>query len=253
MINSIEDVIKALDAIIINAKEENSPLGYFAALYREVTIKVKNAIEGKDPNITFQDNARMEQLDVIFASRYIEAYYEYKAKKATTESWHAAFMLSEKFWPIVLQHLLIGMNAHINLDLGIAAAQVMKGKNINDLETDFNKINELLASLVGEVESDLSRIWPTLKKILKWTQSFDDFLINFSMKKARESAWEFAVALSKAKEPSEFENKIKKRDQETTEIANLISAPGFIASLLFKIIRLGERGSVAQKIGDLEY
>lgn len=252
MINTIEEVIDALDTIIIEAKQENNPLGYFAALYRNVTIKVKNAIEGKDPHIKFQDNVRMERLDVIFASRYIEAYYEFKAKKATTNSWHQAFVLSEKFWPIVLQHLLIGMNAHINLDLGIAAAEVMKGKKIQDLETDFNKINELLASLVGAVESDLSRIWPTLKKILKWTQGFDDFLINFSMKKARESAWNFAVELSEVKEESSYNNKIKIRDQETAELANLVASPGFLVNLIFKIIRLGERGSVTQKIEDLE-
>ncbi|WP_408024472.1 DUF5995 family protein [Tenacibaculum sediminilitoris] len=34
---------------------------------------------------------------------------------------------------MVLQHLLIGMNAHINFDLVIVAAEVSKGQNIQNL------------------------------------------------------------------------------------------------------------------------
>ena len=92
-----------------------------------------------------------------------------------------AFQLSKKNCPIVLQHLLIGMNAHINLDLGIAAAKVMEGKDIQNLKDDFDKINDILSSLVSNVEQDLSEIWPTLKKILQCTVHIDDFLIDFSM------------------------------------------------------------------------
>jgi len=40
-----------------------------------------------------------------------------------TESWVKAFDATEFWWLIVLQHLLMDMNAHINLDLGIAAAE----------------------------------------------------------------------------------------------------------------------------------
>ena len=102
-----------------------------------------------------------------FASQYIDAYYQNQNSQELTLSWVKAFDLSTKYWPIVLQHLLIGMNAHINLDLGISAAKTMEGKDIELIKGDFNKINELLASLVEEIEKDLSEIWPRLKIILK--------------------------------------------------------------------------------------
>jgi len=251
-INTIDDVIDALNLIISDGKTNNNPLGYFAALYRKVTIKVKEGVEEKDPaKQVFQDNQRMERLDVIFATRYIKAYYEYKNSNAVTKSWAKAFELSEDYWPIVLQHLLIGMNAHINLDLGIAAAEVMEGKNIQGLKHDFDAINTILFSLVVDVEKDLSKIWPTLKKVLAWTKKADDFLIDFSMEVARDGAWEFAVELSKLNS-QDFDQTIIHKDHKVAEIASLVSNPGFIASLLFKVIRLGERGEVAQKIEDLE-
>ena len=246
-IHNIDDVIATLDVIIEESQMNDNPLGYFAALYKKVTIKVK---EGITDNY-FDDGPRMEKLDVIFASRYIHAYNAYQDKKSVTKSWEKAFNLSHKYWPIVLQHLLIGMNAHINLDLGIAAAEVMKGKDIENLKGDFDKINEILSSLVYEVQNDLAEIWPTLKKILKWTGKVDDFLIDFSMEIARNGAWKFAVEVAESP-VNKIATVLASRDQSVAKIGSLITNPGWIASAIFKIIRLGEKGSVSDKIEDME-
>ncbi|WP_075341699.1 DUF5995 family protein [Tenacibaculum agarivorans] len=245
-ISSIDDVIQILQDIIDESKQNKSPLGYFAALYQKVTIKVKEGIH----NGIFEDGPRMEQLDIIFAKRYIDAYYNFQQNKPITSSWEVAFNLSKKFWPTVLQHLLVGMNAHINLDLGIAAYEVVEGKDIQNLKNDFYKINDVLASLVNDVENNLATIWPFLQKILKFTRKVDNFLVDFSMEIARDGAWDFAVKLSSTS-PNEIENIIHNRDLKVTETASLITNPGWIADLIFGIVRLGERGTIPQKINDL--
>lgn len=245
-IHTIDDVITILGDIIKQSETNNNPLGYFAALYRKVTIKVKEGIE----NDFFEDGPRMEKLDIIFASRYLDAYFNYQENKEVTVSWKKAFNLSKKYWPIVLQHLLVGMNAHINLDLGIAAAQVSEGENLEDLKGDFDKINEILSSLVKDVENDLADIWPTLRKILKWTRKVDDFLVDFSMELARDGAWKFAKEIANTPK-NQIGSLIEKRDLKVAEKANIIIDPGFIASIILRIIRLGERGTVADKIKDL--
>ena len=43
-VNQIEDVIAALDTIIQQAWEQNSRIGYFAALYRRVTHAVRDGL-----------------------------------------------------------------------------------------------------------------------------------------------------------------------------------------------------------------
>ncbi|CAN0563847.1 unnamed protein product, partial [Laminaria digitata] len=70
---TIDEVILALDEIIAHAKRDASRLGYFAALYRRVTIKIKEGIASG----IYEDPERMEQLDVIFANRYLTAYRAY--------------------------------------------------------------------------------------------------------------------------------------------------------------------------------
>ena len=244
---TIDEVISFLDQIIEENKKVPSTMGYFAALYHKVTCKVKEGID----NHFFDDNPRMEKLDIIFANRYLQAYSEFKSGTKPTTSWQIAFEKADSYWLIVLQHLLLGMNAHINLDLGIAAAEVMKGKDIDDLHDDFNKINEILSELVHDVEKELSLIWTFLAKIIKITGKFDTILIDFSMKLARDGAWKYATLLASSPE-IEWPNLIEERDIKVAKKANIVINPGFLIRLLFKIIRLEERGTIKTRIEILQ-
>ncbi|MEZ4716606.1 MAG: DUF5995 family protein [Caldilineaceae bacterium] len=102
-----------------------SRLGCFAALYRQVTVAVKHGIETG----FFADPARMERLDVIFARRYLDALAQWRAQAEPSGCWAFAFARAASRRPTVLQHLLLGMKRHINLDLGIAAAQTRRATN----------------------------------------------------------------------------------------------------------------------------
>ena len=245
-IMTIDEVIATLEIIISESEKDNDTSGYFAALYQKVTIKVKEGIVSG----SFEDGVRMEQLDVMFAKRYIDAYFSFKKGEPTTLSWQKAFNFSSHYQPIVLQHLLLGMNAHINLDLGIAANQISQGGNIADLENDFNQINAILSSLVHDVEKNLSEVWPTLKLILKLAGKVDDFMVDFSMKLARNGAWKFANELS-AYPDDQIDSLIKIRDQKVNAKAKIVTSPGMIATIVLFIIRVMERGSVASKIKKL--
>ena len=244
---TIDEVIETLEQIIQISKTEENPLGYFAALYYKVTISVKDKL-GEN---YFEDDERMEQLDVIFANRYLSAYKKYVESKPTTKSWKRAFKSSHNKNLIVLQHLLLGMNAHINLDLGIAAAEISTKSTISELHTDFNKINALLASLLDEVQQDLAKIWPMLFVIMKFAKKTDDLIANFSMNLARDGAWKFANELV-SEEMENRDDLIASRDEKIFNISKLITNQGIVTRLVCRIIRWGEKGSPSDKIRILE-
>lgn len=245
-IQTIDEVVSALEHIVAESVQSNHTAGYFAALYLKVTIEVKNGIDAG----FFEDGPRMEKLDVIFAKRYLVAYDAYRKNQPVAEVWKKAFDLSDQYWPIVLQHLLMGMNANINLDLGLSAVETARGKNLADLETDFNKINEILSSLVRDMQGRLSLVWPALKYILKWTGKIDDYLVDFSMKLARDGAWKFANEFSAVTE-KEVATAIANRDQRVTAKTKVILKPGRMATFALRIIRITERGTIAEKIGKM--
>ncbi len=237
--HTIDEVIDHLTQIIDTSKQESSRLGYFPGLYRRVTIEVKRGIADG----FFEDGPRMERLDVIFASRYLSAYEEFRAGGNPTACWAYAFEVAGQWWPIVLQHLLLGMNAHINLDLGIAVARTVPAEELPALKNDFDKINQVLASLVGDVQKQLAEIWPKLRWLNKHLGSVEDAIINFSLEKARDHAW--SVANTLAPLPiEEQEEEIVRLDQEVRAFAELIRHPGFVGGVVTKLIRLGERGTV---------
>lgn len=240
---NIDEVINELDKILRWSSENSSRPGYFAALYRKVTIEVKEKIASN----YFDDGERMEKLDVIFANRYLLAFNNFNENKPVPKSWQLAFDTTQKWSPIVLQHLLLGMNAHINFDLGIAAAETSPGKSINDLKEDFNKINSILASLVDEVSDKLSGVWPLLK-LLDWIAGkTDEALINFSMENARDQAWKTALRFS-ALNKNSIQIEESKLDNWVSIFGGVITNPGWFINLLLKIIRLGEIKSTSKII-----
>ncbi|MCF8368441.1 MAG: DUF5995 family protein [Bacteroidales bacterium] len=123
---TINQVLDELDKIIEESLLENNYLGIFAYVYRRTTAQIKAEIEmGR-----FEDNERLQDLDIIFAGLYIDAYKNYGENKPISRAWEIAFNAKNERLTII-QHLLLGMNAHINLDLALAAAKTMKGKPIH--------------------------------------------------------------------------------------------------------------------------
>ncbi len=245
--SSIEDAIIQLTHIISWAKQNNSRIGYFAALYRKVLIQTKKSIE----NNMFDNAVRVGRLVVIFANRYINACFQYQTGKTPTLSWLVAFNETQRWRHIVLQHLLLGMNAHINLDLGIAVAETVAEDDLIDMKGDFDKINHVLASLVEEVQQELAKIWPLLRLFSGYLGNVDNIIINFSMEKAREAAWSFAETLTPLSDESRQQGIIKK-DQAIASFSDVISRPGFVKSSTGIVIRLGEHGNTRQIIEVLE-
>lgn len=241
---TVDEVIIQLEKIITYCEINNNRAGYFAVLYHKVTCKVKDCIANKD----FEDGIRMERLDVTFANRYLYAFYSWIAGKPTTNSWKIAFDAVAQDKPLVLQHLLLGMNAHINLDLGIATALVMDGFSLDDIHNDFNTINSILASMVDNIEACLTKINPLMRLLNLNIYKYDEMLVRFSISTARDGAWMFAKELS-LKKGSDFENCISTRDESIQQLGNSIANPhGLLLKFIVKFIRLFEKKNIAAVI-----
>lgn len=240
---TLDEVLDALEALVERSSGERSAIGYFAALYRRVTSDVRDGIaDGR-----FDDPARMERLDVVFANRYLAAVGAHRAGRPTTASWAVAFRAAGEWWPTVLQHLLLGMNAHINLDLGIAAAEVAPGAAIADLEADFRRINAILAARVDAVQTALARIWPLLRLLDLGAGDADEAVVNFSIQRARDHAWSVAGRLGRM-DAGGREAEIARLDRHVAVIGQGVRHPGWWLGTKLRLVRLGERGSVRQKI-----
>jgi hypothetical protein len=140
----------------------------------------------------------------------------------------------------VLQHLLLGMNAHINLDLGIACATVAPGSAIVELESDFTQINDVLAGLVQAVQDRLNRVSPLYRFVDDIAGGSDRAVVNFSIARARQEAWRFATALAST-DRSTADRRIAEQDLAVSRLAMRVLRPGRIASTGLLGIRVTEK------------
>ena len=235
----IDGVIERLQFIIKDSIARQDRLGYFAALYNRVTLAVRDGIKAGQ----FQDGPRMEALDVIFAGRYLAAYDAYRSGELPSISWFKAFNAALSGNYIVLQHLLAGMNAHINLDLGVAAARVAAGSAINGLQGDFNKINDVLAALTPVVEQQLDDCSPVFKELSGIAPKLELKMVGFSMDKARTAAWAFALELAPLRHLPQVA-RMATRDLQASLVADAVLNDG----LVVKLIRARESTDVAHNI-----
>jgi len=238
---TIEEVLRRLELIIEESTANNNKNVYFAWLYRSVT----QAVERRVNLGLFEDNARMEHFDIIFANRYLQAYEEFSLYQKCGLSWQLAFETSCKRWPTIMQHLLLGMNAHIHFDLGIAAAEVSPGEAIHGLKADFWMINQILHEKVDEVQDQLARCWPLMSWIDRLGGRKDEAFARFGINTSRGKAWKIATQLAMAPE-AEKARLIAQFDRNACRFGRLIASPNILGMLFFGLIRLTEKGEVEQ-------
>lgn len=243
---TIDEVISVLDSIINDNVLHDNYNAVFAYVYRRTTIEIKHAIERND----FEDARGMEMFDVYFANLYIIAYYNYREKSPLSKAWEVTFKAGNGKLTLT-QHVLLGMNAHINFDLGVTTAHMTKGKDIAEIQNDFRKINEILASITNEIQTKLAKVSPLLFLLDLIGGSRDEKIANFSIKIAREQSWQFASILW-AKDDREKAIYSKEVDNRVSKLAErLIVPPTFILNTLLKIISFFERKSLEQTVLEL--
>ncbi|HEX8154092.1 MAG TPA: DUF5995 family protein [Thermoanaerobaculia bacterium] len=242
----IDDVVASIGTIIDWSIANQSRLGYFAALYRRITLAIKAGIARK----YFDDNARMEVFDVTFASRYfaaLNAYFHPSPQRELSHCWKVAFDGATLTGPIIVQHLLAGVNAHIDLDLGIAAEQVAPGKSLPSLQGDFIKVNTILGDQVKTVLDEIDSLSPVLADLYDLLMKYEIDLIDDGLKVTRDSAWRFATILAEV--PSILRQPtISLHDLEAAKLGMLILHPPSILANVVEVIAARESRDVVRNI-----
>lgn len=239
-VSEIDAVIARLDEIIDEAIASDDRMGWFAAMYHRVTVAVKDGIlAGR-----FVDGERMARFDKIFADRFVEAWDNVQAGRPTTESWQVAFDGAKKRRLVIVQQLLLGMNAHINLDLGIAAAAVARerGEDVQLLKPDFLEINKVLAALTDGFVVQVGELSPWFGLIDRIGGRADDSMIRFSIDIARDEAWRLTTDI--AADDENRERAIKARDVETAKLGRIVARPGVVLPVVLLAVRAREPNDV---------
>jgi hypothetical protein len=195
--------------------------GYFPAMYARITKSVETAAaDGR-----FADGPRMEAFARAFAGWYPPLHHD---ASPVPGSWQAAFDVAGDPRLMIVQHLLLGINAHVNHDLPQVVVELAgRGSDLSELRGDFDAVNQILAESLPMVLRSLGTVsrWVNTAAVLGGTQLFD-----FSLKVARRRAWEAAERMQPLDDAARADY-VAELDGLVRVLAYLVANPGPISRL----------------------
>jgi hypothetical protein len=196
----IDALIERMQEILEPMVAANDPKRIFHATYLRTTIAVAEEI--KRPG-GFADPKWTERWDVAFADLYLEALEKSRAGEQPSRPWAVAFG-AQRGLP-VLNHLLLGMNAHINYDLPQALLAVITDEEFDNAEliarreADHKAIDDILAARVSAEGDELGTIVGPGSRLDRLLKPLNQGGTRRFLREARQKVWANAISLSQAR------------------------------------------------------
>lgn len=208
----LDETLESLRAAALAAGDAG---GYFPALYCRVTKRVmEDAAAGR-----FTDSERMGTFVRGFAARYLDAR---NGPTAAPACWRASFAMTADASLLVVQHLLLGINAHVNFDLPQTVVDLVgETGDLTSIRSDFDGINAVLHDTYNDVIGDLDRVTHWTGKVAAMGGGH---LFNFGLHTARDQAWR-AAGLLHASAPDARPTEVASLDRLVSVLAYLITRP----------------------------
>ena len=244
---TIDDALAALRTVVDDAASAGDRVGLFAAVYRQVTATIAAGVRDG----LFDDADRLNRFDAVFAGRYLAALRDWRAGDDPGRSWRLAFRAAEDGEAVLVQHVVLGINAHINLDLAVAAAQTSPGDGIGSLKGDFERINDVLVDVLCRLQGAVNELSPLFGGLDAVLGRIDEEVVGFKVQRARAEAWEAAVLLAGQTGEAQ-ERAVRMLDRYAYGLGRIVLAPPFPIPAALQVVRFAERVEIPEAIRRLD-
>ncbi len=215
------------------------------ALFLATYLRTTRAVADDVAAGAFVDANWVARWDVAFASLYLDALDQWTVSGTAPEPWRVAFAAAdgdERLPP--LRHVLLGMNAHINLDLPQALLAVITDDGFDDpalvtrRRTDHEHIDEILASRVTAEDRELRRVeQPGDRTLLdRLLTPFNRGATRRFLKEARAKVWRNTMVLSQARRGGAMDARLRELEALAGQRVADLREPGQV------VLRLARDG-----------
>jgi hypothetical protein len=221
--SSIDEVLERMTALADSDQRRNSRRAIFVQLYVLVTAAVRDKVQRGG---YFEDGPWAARYLVAFANLYAAARDRYDRGERVPKSWRIAFQTADQRAGLVLQDLLLGVNAHINHDLALALIEAGIDSDRERCYRDHTAVNRILQDLTDAAQDRIAALYaPGLRVADALAGPLDEVASAFSIEHARENAWRYAVALAAARNGLERRMVETGLDLQASVLARLILTP----------------------------
>jgi hypothetical protein len=236
----IEALIARMRGLLEPLQARGDARRYFLATYLRTTQAVAEQIARGG----FDDPPWVETWDIVFAELYLDALEAWERSAPTPGPWTVAFEAARDLPLPPLRHLLLSMNAHINLDLPQALLAVISDDELDDpacvsrRRADHQRIDRILAGRVAAEDVELANAEGPGQRTL-----LDRLLVPFNqaasrrfLAEARRKVWRNAMLLSQARRHDALQARLGELEALCTQRVRDLRAPGQV------LLRLARKG-----------
>lgn len=209
--------------------------GAFLRVYATMTGSVRERM-GQG---FFLDPPWIERVALRFGWWYFDALDRYDRGTGPPPAWAYAFDTATRRRGFLLQDILLGMNAHINNDLPLVVAGILRDEGeappsvkANRRRFDHDQINRVLHLVIPAVEEEVARHYGRLVRPLSRIMGdLDRSLSTFGLKTWRDNVWRNATCLLAANTDAERQQVIRFIEEDALHVAQAIGQFPLLRSL----------------------
>lgn len=236
---TLDEALSALTVVDQTLREQHDRRAIFTTAYLVIT----GAINQRIKDSWFIDNEWVGQYAVCFANLYRHALLAYESGDlALAKAWRFSFDTSAHNRGLLLQDLLLGVNAHINYDLALALHEVGIDPQRQERYRDHTAVNQVLQAATDRLQAQVCDLYAPILRVLDFAAGrWDEMLASFSVAKARENAWLTAVSLGNARDEQERNGLRAGLNDRAAVLSRLLLSPNPVNPLLITALRQVER------------
>jgi hypothetical protein len=197
----VADVLQRMERELAELEQSGDPARFFLGTYLRTTRAVAEALDGG----TFEDPVWVAQLDVVFAGLYLDALAAHRRDPASAPAtWRRAFAADASLQPEA--HVLLGVHAHINVDLPQALIATIPPEDFADPDVcsrrrrDHGRIDRVLASRVAAEDVELERSGSRRSPLDRVIAPLNRTAVRRFLREARRTVWANTAVLHRARD-----------------------------------------------------
>jgi hypothetical protein len=239
---TLPDAVDGLARLEHALRERHDRRAIFTSAYLVITAALHEQIAAGG----FSDCGWVGEYTVIFANLYRDALVDFERGhlEAVPQAWQIAFATCRDNRALLIQDLVLGINAHINYDLALALQAAGIDPQRDSRYRDHVAVNNILRVTTDRLQDQVCALYaPTLKLLDRAAGRVDELLANFSVIRARENAWRAAVGLAQARDADELASLRARLNHRSATLARLILSPNPFFPWLVRALRRAEQAS----------
>jgi len=223
---SIDDLVAVLQHHLDRFDRQGDHRAAFLRVYRRMTEEVRELLRRP----FFLDPPWVERVAIRFGWYYFDALDRFERGNQPPPAWEYAFTVAKEKRAFLLQDILLGMNAHINNDLPLVVAEILRAEGDERAvfrtvrrRFDHDQINRVLHDVIPAVESEIADHYGRLIRPLgRLLGDLDRQLTTYGLKTWRDRVWRNARCLLAAETDREWALVVRFIQQDALDLAREI-------------------------------